>query len=289
MTHSMTAFARLNRDTALGRFNLEMRSVNSRFLESTFRLPDSLRDAEPALRELLQKRISRGKVETSIRFAPATKASSAQINPDAVYQFLQMVDKVQAIIGPGQALNVMDVLQWPGVMNQEVEETDSKALSEQVLALYSELLDSYQTAREREGAALAALLTQRLSRMSDLTAQVQVLMPQALAAQHELLKARLADFLQHLEPNRLEAEMVLLAQKADVAEEIDRLNTHIHEVKRTLSLNEPIGRKLDFMMQELNREANTLSSKALTTGITQAAVELKVLIEQMREQVQNIE
>lgn len=289
MTHSMTAFARLNRETELGRINIEIRSVNSRFLESTFRLPESLRDCEPSLREHLQKHISRGKVETSIRFAPSVQPAAAQINTDAVYQFMQVVDKVQAIIGPGQALNVLDVLQWPGVMNQEIAELDSKALYEQVLALYEECLIDYKAARAREGEALAALMKQRLERMSALTTRVKTLMPQALAAQHELLKSRLADFLQHLEPNRLEAEMVLLAQKADIAEELDRLNTHIHEVQRSLSLSEPVGRKLDFMMQELNREANTLSSKALTTDITQVAVELKVLIEQMREQVQNIE
>lgn len=289
MTYSMTAFARLTQDTEIGRFNLEIRSVNSRYLESAFRLPESLRDLEPALREQLQKTINRGKVETSIRFAPASKPTSAKVNQEAVGQLLQLTEQIQAMIGPGQALNVMEVLQWPGVMNQEVEELDLKVLSEQVLALYQACLQEYQIARAREGQAMAGVIQQRLTRMSELTASVKANMPEALKAQHELLKTRLADFIEHLEPNRLEAEMVLLAQKADVAEELDRLDTHIHEVSRILTLNEPIGRKLDFMMQELNREANTLSSKALTTAITQAAVEMKVLIEQMREQIQNLE
>src|SRR5690606_26457451 len=197
------------------------------------------------------------------------------------------LDEVQAIIGPGNAMDVLDVLQWPGVLSSE--DADSKALRATALQSFDDCLQQSKTARAREGTELAALIQQRLATMHSLVAGVQEQMPAALAAQRQQLADKLAALQVQADPQRLETELVLLAQKADIAEELDRLNTHLQEVERILQAGEPIGRRLDFMMQELNREANTLSSKSITTGITQAAVDLKVLIEQMREQVQNIE
>ena len=289
MPHSMTAFARSEALNKFGRLSIELRSVNSRYLEPSFRLADTLRELEPMLRERISRTISRGKLECTVRFQPLQGEAGLRINDEAVRHLLQAIDQIQALIGPGQALSPFDVLQWPGVLSHEQESVDAKELSPWLEDLLTYCLNEFVDARAREGQGLAEHIRQRLTRMTELVALAQAEMPQALAAQRQQLEQKLGDLKQQLEPGRLEAEMVLLAQKADVAEELDRLTTHIKEVERTLTLNEPIGRKLDFMMQELNREANTLSSKALTTTITNAAVELKVLIEQIREQIQNIE
>lgn len=287
MVSSMTAFARISQESNFGRFTWEIRSVNSRYLEPIIRLPDTLRDLEPALRELLNQHLSRGKVECSLRFQAQQADARFNVNENLVHQLVQAADQVQAIIGPGQAIDVLEVLQWPGVLSHE--EADSKKLKDAVLDTFKQALEQAQLARAREGQELAKLILQRMQQMKPLVAQVQQEMPAALVLQQQQLHQRLGELKEQLDPNRLEAEMLILAQKADVAEELDRLNTHIQEVERILKQNEPIGRRLDFMMQELNREANTLSSKALTTTITNAAVELKVLIEQAREQIQNIE
>ncbi len=287
MVFSMTAFARAGSECPQGRFTWEIRSVNSRYLELHFRLPDAFRDLEPALRERLKKSLSRGKVECALRFQPLQGENRLSVNHELVHELNRAADEVHAIIGPGNAMNVLEVLAWPGVISSA--ETDGKALQQAALQAFDDCLRSSCDARAREGEELAALIRQRLEKMQQIVAAVSAAMPQALAAQRQQLDDKIADLKITLDSNRLETEMVLLAQKADVAEELDRLNTHIQEVGRILSQDEPIGRRLDFMMQELNREANTLSSKSLTTSITQAAVDLKVLIEQMREQVQNIE
>lgn len=287
MVFSMTAFARASRECPQGRFTWELRSVNSRYLEPHFRLPDAFRDLEPALRERLRVQLSRGKVECSLRFQPIQSSERLSVNSAMVHELVRAADEVHAIIGPGNAMNVLDVLQWPGVLSSE--ETDSKLLQETALLAFDDCLQQSLDARAREGAGLAALIQQRLDSMHTIIAAVRGQMPQALATQRQLLLDKLAALQIQADPQRLETELVLLAQKADVAEELDRLHTHLQEVARTLLQKEAIGRRLDFMMQELNREANTLSSKSITTGITQAAVDLKVLIEQMREQVQNIE
>ena len=287
MVHSMTAFARSTSETEHGHFTWEIRSVNSRYLEAFFRLPDAFRDLEPLLREQLKTNLSRGKVECSLRFQASNQQQSLKVNEELVKQLVHATDQIQAITGPGQALDPLELLQWPGVLSPE--ETDSKALQQSALAAFKDCLQQSLTGRAQEGAELAKLIQERLDKMHGLVAYVQENMPAALAAQKANIVERLGDLQQNLEPNRLEAEMVLLANKADVAEELDRINTHIQAVQNILIKDEPIGRHLDFMMQELNREANTLSSKSLTSGITQAAVDLKVLIEQAREQVQNIE
>lgn len=287
MVFSMTAFARASRECAQGRFTWELRSVNSRYLEPHFRLPDAFRDLEPLLRERLRQRLSRGKVECGLRFQPIQSSERLSVNSAMVHELVRAADEVHAIIGPGNAMNVLDVLQWPGVLSSE--EADSKLLQDVALQAFDDCLQQSLDARAREGAELAALIQQRLDTMRTIVASVQEQMPLALAAQRQQLLDKLAALQVQADPQRLETELVLLAQKADIAEELDRLNTHLQEVGRILQQQEPIGRRLDFMMQELNREANTLSSKSITTGITQAAVDLKVLIEQMREQVQNIE
>lgn len=287
MVFSMTAFARASSECAQGRFTWEIRSVNSRYLELHFRLPDAFRDLEPALRERLKKSLNRGKVECTLRFQPLQGENKLSVNHELVHELNRAADEVHAIIGPGNAMNVLEVLAWPGVISSA--ETDGKALQQAALQAFDDCLRSSCDARAREGEELAALIRQRLEKMQQIVTVVSAAMPQALAAQRQQLEDKIAELNITLDSSRLETEMVLLAQKADVAEELDRLNTHIQEVGRILSQDEPIGRRLDFMMQELNREANTLSSKSLTTSITQAAVDLKVLIEQMREQVQNIE
>ncbi|ASP37709.1 YicC family protein [Bacterioplanes sanyensis] len=283
----MTAFARASSEQTDGRFTWEIRSVNSRYLEPHFRLPDAFRELEPKLRERLKHYLSRGKIECALKFQPLAGQSELSVNTALVEQLNQAADQIHAIIGPGNAMNVLQLMQWPGVLDSNT--SDSKALQASALDAFESALQQLLAAREREGQALADMIQQRLRAMQPLVAQVREQMPAALQAQRAQLQTRLEELQQQLAPERLEQEMVLLAQKADVAEELDRLDTHLAEVTRILSSNEPIGRRLDFMMQELNREANTLSSKSLTAAITQAAVDLKVLIEQMREQVQNIE
>lgn len=284
---SMTAFARASSEQQGGRFTWEIRSVNSRYLEPHFRLPDAFRDLEPKLRERLKQRLNRGKIECALRFQPLAGEAGLSVNTALVEQLNQAADQIHAIIGPGNAMNVLELMQWPGVLDQQ--QHDSKALQAAALSAFDEALEQLLATRAREGEALTQMIELRLSKMQPLVEQVRAQMPQALQAQKQQLQTRLDELQHQLQPERLEQEMALLAQKADVAEELDRLDTHIAEVHRILASNEPIGRRLDFMMQELNREANTLSSKSLTAAITQAAVDLKVLIEQMREQVQNIE
>lgn len=284
---SMTAFARSSSELTDGRFTWEIRSVNSRYLEPHFRLPDAFRDLEPKLRERLKQRLNRGKIECALRFQPLAGEAGLRVNAALVEQLNQAAEQIHAIIGPGNAMNVLELMQWPGVLDQH--NADSKALQSSALAAFDEALEQLLATRAREGEALTQMIEQRLIKMQPLVEQVRSQMPLALQAQKQQLQTRLDELQHQLMPERLEQEMVLLAQKADVAEELDRLDTHIAEVRRILASNEPIGRRLDFMMQELNREANTLSSKSLTSAITQAAVDLKVLIEQMREQVQNIE
>tara|TARA_Y100000034_G_C6847905_1_gene384310 strand:+ start:154 stop:1017 length:864 start_codon:yes stop_codon:yes gene_type:complete len=287
MALSMTAFSRSTTDTDSGRITWEIRSVNSRYLELHFRLPDEFRDMEPALRECIKSRLNRGKVEVFLRFQPSQKQQNLQVNQDLVASLNDAADKVHEVIGPGNALDALKILQWPGVL--ESTTTDIKALQKSALGSFNECLESLIIARKREGASLKELIQQRCDEARNLSEQADKIIPEALAAQRTHLLNKLNELIDNPDTERLEQEMVLLAQKADIAEETDRLRTHIDEVLDILQREEPIGRRLDFMMQELNREANTLSSKAMRTELTRIAVDLKVLIEQMREQVQNIE
>ncbi len=297
MAYSMTAFARhsgehIQADTqnATGRFIWEVRSVNSRYLELHFRLPDAFRDLEPLLREQLKQRFQRGKIEVFLKYQAQEQQSQLRVNEALVRDLNNAADQIAAIIGPGNTLDVLRLMQWPGVLDgHDDNEVNSKAMEQTALSSFAECLTALSNARQREGQALAELIRQRLDQIDTHVAAVDKHMPEALAAQRQQLHDKLSEFKDTLDPQRIEQEMILAAQKADIAEETDRLRTHTHEVRDILNRDEPIGRRLDFMMQELNREANTLSSKSIRSDITRIAVDLKVLIEQMREQVQNIE
>ena len=251
MVHSMTAFARVESAGTQGTLSWELRSVNSRYLEPHLRLPESLRDLERAA------------------------------------QLVAAAESIASLIKQPAALDPLKVLAWPGVLVADA--SDPQALNNQALVLFKQALQELKNGREREGAELARLISERLTAIEADVETLRELVPQMLATQRQKVLDRFADMKAELDPQRLEQEMVLLAQKSDVAEELDRLSTHILEVRRVLKSGGAAGRRLDFLMQELNREANTLGSKAFDPRSTQAAVNLKVLIEQMREQVQNIE
>lgn len=287
MVHSMTAFARVERASTQGTLSWELRSVNHRYLEPHLRLPESFRDLESAIREALRQGLSRGKVECTLRFVEETAGKPLQVDRERAGQLVAAAEIVASLIKQPAALNPLEVLAWPGVLVGDA--ADPQALNKEALTLFNEALAELKNGRGREGADLAKLLNERLDSITTEVTTLKSLVPQMLATQRQKVLDRFADMKAELDPQRLEQEMVLLAQKSDVAEELDRLNTHVTEVRRVLKAGGQAGRRLDFLMQELNREANTLGSKAFDPRSTQAAVNLKVLIEQMREQVQNIE
>lgn len=289
MTRSMTAFARQEAEHSWGSLIWEIRSVNHRYLEPHLRMPESLRELEGSLREQLRKKLSRGKVECTLRFHPEAQAQQLTVNSEFAKELIAAADEVAALSlsGNTQPMNPLDVLRWPGVLQDA--QIDMDQVKAEALKLLGRALDDLIAGREREGAELNALIEQRLVSISEIVVEVRSKLPQILQAQRDNLRSRLEELKEDLDEGRLEQEMVMLAQKADVDEEMDRLNTHVLEVRRVLKQKGPIGRRLDFLMQELNREANTLSSKSIVADTTQCAVELKVLIEQMREQIQNIE
>lgn len=287
MVHSMTAFARSEQATAHGTLSWELRSVNHRYLEPHLRLPDAFRDLEGAVREALRQGLSRGKVECTLRFAEESTGKQLQVDSERAGQLIAAAEQVAALIQQPAPLNPLEVLAWPGVLVADA--ADPQALNAAALKLFGQALSELKAGREREGAELAKLLNERLDSILDEVAALRELVPQMLAGQRLKIETRFAEMQAELDPQRLEQELVILAQKSDVAEELDRLSTHVTEVRRVLKAGGAAGRRLDFLMQELNREANTLGSKAFDTRSTQAAVNLKVLIEQMREQVQNIE
>ncbi|APU32549.1 YicC family protein [Ectopseudomonas alcaliphila JAB1] len=287
MVHSMTAFARNEQATAHGTLSWELRSVNHRYLEPHLRLPEAFRDLEGAVREALRQGLSRGKVECTLRFAEESAGKPLQVDADRARQLIAAAEQVAALIQQPAPLNPLEVLAWPGVL--VADSADPQALNAAALKLFDQAMGELKAGRAREGAELAKLLNERLDSILDEVAALRELVPQMLAGQRAKIETRFAEMQAELDPQRLEQELVLLAQKSDVAEELDRLSTHVSEVRRVLKAGGAAGRRLDFLMQELNREANTLGSKAFDTRSTQAAVNLKVLIEQMREQVQNIE
>ncbi|MBV0933935.1 YicC/YloC family endoribonuclease [Marinobacterium weihaiense] len=287
MTRSMTAFTRQEIQQPWGTLIWELRSVNHRYLEPHFRLPDSLRDIEGGLREALRKAISRGKIEATLRFVPEKSGGALQVDQERLAEVLAATRELTAAGAEMAALNPLELLSWPGVLVESA--LDMQAVRQQALQLFRQGLDDLVVGREREGAELSQLIHQRLDAIDAIVADVRRMMPQILQGQRDTLQQRLAELSGELDAGRLEQEVVLLAHKADVDEEVDRLNTHVQEVRRVLKGKGPIGRRLDFLMQELNREANTLSSKSIVAATTRSAVELKVLIEQMREQIQNIE
>jgi len=288
MIRSMTAFARQQGHGEYGELTWEVRSVNHRFLEATVRLPEELRGIEPAVRDRVTARLGRGKVECNLRLKAAAAGSvELQVNERMVEQILAAADKMAHRLHSSHQLSIMDVLRWPGVM--ETGEQDFTPAQEAALTLLEQTLDALLEAREREGARLSDLIVQRVRGMRAQVETARERMPLVIEAVRERLRARLAEVAENLDQERLEQEMALLAQRLDVDEEMDRLRTHLDEVSRVLEQDEPVGRRLDFLMQELNREANTLGSKSADSETTAISVEMKVLIEQMREQVQNIE
>ena len=288
MTSSMTAFSRQQQEQEWGSLTWEIRSVNHRYLESSVRLPESFRALENGVREAVRKRLTRGKVECALRFQSETKVSSdLNLNTQLIQQLVQANTEIEKITGTSASLSNMEVLRWPGVL--EDQDFDKALIEKQALSLFSAALDDLIATREREGAELQGFIQQRINAIREIVINVRDKMPEILAKQKQNILDRLADLQAELEPTRLEQEVSLLAQKADVEEELDRLDSHLNEVERVLGAKGQKGRRLDFLMQELNREANTLSSKSIVVETTLSAVELKVLIEQMREQIQNIE
>jgi uncharacterized protein (TIGR00255 family) len=285
---SMTGFAREVEQYPWGEISCELRSVNHRYLEPMIRLPELLRPLEPVIRENLRAKLQRGKVEVNFQLELATQGDQGiALNTEKLNALMGAVEKIKTGHKDIAPVDPVRLLQWPGIVEEMAP--DSEEIQQTGNNLLNKTLKSLVEHRQREGLVLKSHIDERLTQISELVAEVRTIVPQALQAQKEKLVSRLEELKSDMDENRLEQEMVLLANKSDVAEELDRLDTHITEVKHILDQSGAIGRRLDFMMQELNREANTLSSKALTTDTSQAAVSIKVLIEQMREQIQNIE
>lgn len=287
MIRSMTAYARHEIKGEWGSASWELRSVNQRYLETYFRLPEQFRSLEPVVRERLRTRLTRGKVECNLRFEPdASTQTSLILNESLARQLVEAANWVKMQSDEGE-INPIDVLRWPGVMS--AREQDLDAITAEIMAALEKTLDDFIAARETEGQALKDLIEQRLAGVSQEVASVRAHMPDILKWQRERLVTKLEEANVQLENNRLEQELVMMAQRIDVAEELDRLEAHVKETYNILQKKEAVGRRLDFMMQEFNRESNTLASKSINADITKSAIELKVLIEQMREQIQNIE
>ena len=288
--NSMTAFARVQGDNELGSYVWELRSVNHRYFEAQFKLPDKLKVLEPILREKMRGAIARGKIECSLYFKANESEQSFIVNEEKITALLsaakqlEILDEKKSNIVP---LTSYEILQWPGVL-QSVE-LNIEAVTDSLLESFNDALLKLAEARASEGKRMADVICERLDQVDDLTHQVKLNMPKILAEHQQRLEERLAQLKADVDQDRLAQEVVMLAQKVDVAEELDRLLAHTAEVRDTLAKNEPCGRRLDFLMQELNREANTLGSKSIATDSSQGAINLKVLIEQMREQVKNIE
>ena len=287
MIHSMTAFARHEIKGEWGNAVWEIRSVNQRFLETYFRLPEQFRSIEPVLRERFRKQLNRGKVECNLRFnANPGEKSNLSMNTMLAENLLKHANWINEQTLNSQ-INPLEIMRWPGVM--EAEESDMNAIQAEILAGFDQALEDFIDARADEGANMKALIEQRLDGIIEQAEIVKGHMPEIIQWQRKRITDKFADANIELESSRVEQELVLLAQKMDVDEEIDRLFSHVKETRSILKKGGAQGRRLDFMMQEFNREANTLGSKSINADITNSAVELKVLIEQMREQIQNIE
>ena len=287
MIYSMTAFSRIEIKGEWGNAVWEIRSVNQRFLETYFRLPEQFRGIEPILRERFRKQLNRGKVECNLRFNanPATKSELA-LNEKLALQLIEHANWVNGHTLNSQ-VNPIEVMRWPGVM--EAPENDMSAIQAELLSAFDQALKDFIAARASEGENLKAMIEQRLVAISAEAEKVEAHMPEVIEWQRNRIIDKFTDANIDLDSGRVEQELVLLAQKMDVAEELDRLNSHVSETRKILKKGGAQGRRLDFMMQEFNREANTLGSKSINTDVTASAVELKVLIEQMREQIANIE
>ncbi|WP_313255847.1 YicC/YloC family endoribonuclease [Stenotrophomonas acidaminiphila] len=286
MIRSMTAYAGGERGTRWGTLGCELRSVNHRFLEVGVRLPEELRALEPQLRERVAGRISRGKLDLVMRLRAPDAAPTLAVDEALVEQLGGLARRLHSRF-PDMRIGFTELLAYPGVLRGEA--VDAAALQAEALALLDETLDGFVAAREREGAKLTAAISERVDAIERIAGEVRELIPAIREGQRAKLAARLADLPHPVDPGRAEQELVLWLQKLDVDEELDRLGSHIGEIRRVLRQREPVGRRLDFLLQEFNREANTLGSKSVDSRTSNAAVELKVLIDQIREQVQNLE
>ena len=287
MIRSMTAFARQEHETDWGALTWELRSVNHRYLEVSLRLPDELRSLETAVRERAARRLGRGKLDCNLRYKPTQRRAALALDTQTLDQTLAACELIVSQLPDAAAINPLDLLRWPGVIQEE--SADLAPLAEAALTLFDQALNELVATRDREGEQIHEILRTRLDAMEPLVASARARLPEVLARIRDKLRLRVSELTANPDPDRLEQELAYLAQKMDVDEELDRLTGHIAEVRRVFKLDEPVGRRLDFLMQEFNREANTLGSKSADSETTKVSVELKVLIEQMREQVQNVE
>ncbi len=288
MTNSMTAFARKEKQAEWGQAAWEIRSVNHRYLEIVLSLPDSFSRLEPLIQKQIQAHLQRGRIEAKLRYKPyLNKAMPIEIDEELMQSLIDVYHKIAQLAHTNMPINPGELLRWPQLLKSP--KLNIEVVQPELMGLFSETLDEFCKVRRNEGDAIFELLNQRLIKLTNITQQIQVQLPQILKLQREKLLARLHEIKTNLDPNRLEQEMLLFAQKTDVAEELDRLQIHLHEFKNLLVKTKAQGKQLDFLLQELNREANTLASKSLNAELTLYAVNIKVLIEEMREQVQNIE
>lgn len=288
MIKSMTAFAMGQTQGEWGRASIEIKSVNHRYLDINMRLPDALRLLEMPLRELIRQHLRRGKVDFTLRYTVASTVDAQVIvNDELVDEIITAANKIEKKLRTKQPYNAMEVLRWPGVI--QVGDSDVSTVHAEILQIMPKVLTELNVVREREGQVLANYILERIVAIEALIVQLLPRVDEVLCEQRLRLQQRITEFNVELDTQRLEQEIALVAQRVDIAEELDRLTTHVKEMQRVLTKGGTIGRRLDFLLQELNREANTIASKSIDTAMTQIAVELKVLIEQIREQVQNLE
>ncbi len=287
MPRSMTAFARNTIEFSWGSMTCELRSVNHRFLETGFRLPETLRDIEMPLREIARKKLKRGKVDCGIQVSFNSNDASVNADLELAKRYIDIAEKVAGKISNPAPISPLDIMRWPGILKDQ--HLEPEILHAAAIQAYSETADQLLEGRQREGDKLAEMIEQRLAGIEKQVDIVRSHLPDILSQQRARLSEKLSELKSQLDEERLEQEMIIIANRADVDEELDRLEAHISEIRLVLKSTDAIGRRLDFLMQELNREANTLGSKSIAGVTTQASVELKVLVEQMREQIQNIE
>lgn len=288
MIYSMTGFASLERQMTNGVLVVELRSVNHRYLELHMKLDEHLRSFEPVVRELISAKLGRGKVECRMSLVHRGTADKAlSLDEEVLTNLSEVATQIQKRFPNSQALSVSEILHWPGVVQNQ--QGDNAQLAEEIKSALKQILDDMTASRAREGAKMKALILERLVDAEQIVATVKPLLPMQVKAYQEKLTAKLQEALKSVDEDRVRQELVLFAQKIDVDEELTRLTAHVSEVKRILDADQAAGKRLDFLMQELNREANTLGSKSVSTEVSQASMSLKVLIEQMREQIQNIE
>ncbi len=287
MAHSMTAFARHSANGEWGNAVWEIRSVNNRYLDVNLRIPEELRGLESQFREQIANKLKRGKVDCTLKFKAESQQASIKINLPLVKQLAEATKEVAGVVYETTALNPLDVMNWPGVL--ERSDLDLETTGKAIASLMDETLETLIDTRLREGEKLATMVEARCSAAAEEVTKIRVQMPTIIKSLNKKLLDRIEEITDRMDETRLEQEVALMAQKIDVDEELDRLDAHISEVMRVIKQPEPIGRRLDFLMQEMNREANTLGSKSAHMDSTEASIELKVLIEQMREQIQNIE